>query len=283
MRDMFEDLDSVNAAIVSILRDERWYGDDPPHWIIGAGKTWQRPSQTAAQASKQRETTEKLLRRHGSNQSHVMMLARRIENCHPNRRCGSCACPECTRVLQQWFVENAHHAATTILKNNRALIILSLVPDYASTSPASPKMNWENVIARLCQDMASIGIPWAIGGSDFSVNIDTVNGAEPILQGQFWLLLEKPEGKWEKHVKALINSSDVIKRPIKKPDYIGSKAQLAYAIKNEFNRRETYLKSSSQNRKPHLNTRDKKLRGDLWLKLMVFLDRIGLEGRLIDQ
>ena len=31
-----------------------------------------------------------------------------------------------------------------------------------------------------------------------------------------------------------------------------------------------------------MNTREKKLRGDLWLKLMLFLDHIGLEGRLIE-
>jgi hypothetical protein len=58
MLDMFEDLDPVNAVIESIVSDERWYGDTSPHWIIGAGKRWERPSKTAAEAREQREQTE---------------------------------------------------------------------------------------------------------------------------------------------------------------------------------------------------------------------------------
>jgi hypothetical protein len=130
--------------------------------------------------------------------------------------------------------------------------------------------------------MASVGIPWAIGGSDFSINIDTVNGGAPILQGQFLMLIEKPKGTWQKRLKPLINSSGEIKKPLFKRKYISSHAQLAYAIKNEFIQRESYIKSNNPDRNPHMNTREKKLRGPPWLKLMVFLDRIGLQGRLID-
>lgn len=281
MLDILEDLDPVNAVIVAVLNDERWYGDDPPHWIISAGKPSQRASQTAAQASQQRKQTEKLLHRHGSKQSHVFPLARKIDSCRPNRRCGSGACPECTRALQRWFVENAHKAAANLLDTTE-LILVSLVPDYAATDAMSPMMSWENVIARLCQDMVGVGIPWGIGGSDFSVNIDKVNGGAPILQGQFWMLIEKPKGNWEGQLKALINSSGAIKRPVKKPKYTGSHAQLAYGIKNEFVKRESYIKNTNPDRNQHLNTREKRLRGIPWLKLMLFLDRIGLEGRLID-
>jgi hypothetical protein len=142
-------------------------------------------------------------------------------------------------------------------------------------------LNWENVIAKLCRDMSSVGIQRAIGGSDFSVNIDTINKREPVLRGQFWLLIEKPKGNWSDDLKALINLSGTIKRPLKKSEYTGSYAQLAYGIKNEFNKRETYIKSTKL-RNAHINTREKKLRGDLWLKLMLFVDHIGLEGRLIE-
>jgi len=292
MLEMFEELDPVNAAIVSILYDERWYGDSPPHWIIGAGKRWQRPSQTAEQASEQREKTEKLLHLYGSrgsNDSHVLnSIRRKIESCHQNHRCGSGGCPECTRALQRWFVENVHKAAealpitpTLFGENSRELILLSLVPDYAETDATSPTMNWEKVVTRLCQDMASVGISWGIGGSDFSVNIDKMHGAAPILQGQFWMLIKEPQIKWEGQLKALINASRKIRRPITKSKYISRQAQLAYGIKNEFTKRETYIKRTKL-RNPHMNTREKKLRGDLWLKLMLFLDHIGLEGRLIE-
>lgn len=282
MLDMFEGLTIRNAVIKSILNDERWYGDGSPQWTISAGKPWQRPSQPAAQARDQRDKTEKLLYRHGSTQSHVARLINIIERCHPNGRCGNGACPECQRALQRWFVENVHPAAAVLLKNNRELILVSIVPDYAATDATRPNLNWRNVITKLCEDMANVGILWAIGGSDFSSNIDKVNGGDPVLQGQFWMLIEKPKGNSSDDLKALINSSGAIKTPLKKSKYTSSQAQLAYAIKNKFIQRELYIKSTNPDRNPHMNTREKKLRGDPWLKLMVFLDRIGLEGRLID-
>jgi len=279
---IYEGLSLRDAVIKSILYDDRWYGDGSPHWIISKGERWQRPSQMAAQAREQREKTEKLLYRHGSNDSYASQLIKSIERCHPNGRCGSGACPDCQRALQRWFVENVDKAAGTLPKDNRDLVVVSIVPDYAATDATRPNLNWENVISKLCEDMASVGIPWAIGGSDFSINIDKVNGGAPIQQGQFLMLIEKPKGNWEERLKPLINSSGAIKKPLFKRKYASSQAQLAYAIKNEFIQRESYLKSKNADRNPHMNTREKKLRGDPWLKLMVFLDRIGLEGRLID-
>ena len=278
---IFDDLTPRDAVIEFILYDERWYSDDPPHWPISSGKKWERPSQTAAQAYEQREKVVRRFYRHGFNQSHVALVARSIESCRPNHRCASGACSECTRALQRWAVENVHEAAAPLRKSNGELILVSLVPDYAVTSATRPMLNWENVIAKLCRDMSSVGIYRAIGGSDFSVNIDTIDKREPVLQGQFWMLIEEPKGNWSEDLKALINSSGTIKRPLKKSEYTSSYAQLAYGIKNEFNKRETYIKRTKL-RNPHMNTREKKLRGDLWLKLMLFLDHIGLEGRLIE-
>jgi hypothetical protein len=281
LNSLFDDLTPRDAVIESILYDERWYSDDPPHWPISSGKKWERPSQTAPQAYEQREKVVRRFYRHGFNQSHVALVARSIERCRPNHRCGNGACSECTRALQRWAVENVHPATAPILKSNGELILVSLVPDYAATYAIRPTLNWDKVITRLCADMNDVNIPWAIGGSDFSINIDLINGREPVLQGQFWMLIEKPKGNWEELLKELINSSGTIKRPLKKSDYAGSYAQLAYGIKNEFNKRETYIKRTKL-RNPHMNTREKKLRGDLWLKLMLFLDHIGLEGRLIE-
>ncbi|MGO9233103.1 MAG: hypothetical protein ACLP4V_03065 [Methylocella sp.] len=89
MLEVFEGLTIRDAVTVSILYDERWYGDDPPHRIISRGKRWQRPSQSMAQAREQREKTGNLLHRHGSNQSHVAHLISMIEGCHPNSHCAN--------------------------------------------------------------------------------------------------------------------------------------------------------------------------------------------------
>jgi hypothetical protein len=145
-----------------------------------------------------------------------------------------------------------------------------------------PKLKWEEVIARLCNDLTQMGIPWAIGGSDFSVNVDKIDNGAPILQGQFYLLMEEPIGDWHANLNKLINSSGTILAPVNSPSFDGSKAHLAYAIKNEFYQRDAFIDNSKPHRNPQRNTRYKKLKIDHRLPLMKFLDRIGLEGRLID-
>jgi hypothetical protein len=292
MLDSLMGLDPVDAAIISVLQDEKWFSDGPPHWQVGKGKDWQRPSQTAADARAQRVETDNQLYRCTSrdehNSLHDLRFARALQSLHtccPSHRCGSGACPECTRALQRWFVESVYSATTPLLENNRQFIRLSIVPEYGATDPRRPKLDWEDVKAKLCQDLASVGIPWAIGGSDFSVNIDKENESHPVLQGQFWLLIEKPKGSdWLAELKSRVNPSGKIKRPINKNNYTGSKAQLAYGIKNNFNHRESFLKIPDPNsgRKPHCNTRVKKLRIEFRLPLMEYLMRIGLEGRLLN-
>jgi hypothetical protein len=96
------------------------------------------------------------------------------------------------------------------------------------------------------------------------------------------MLMGKPDGDWNEPLKELINPSRSIQKPVRQSEFNGSKAQLAYAFKNEFKQRNSYIKSSNPLRNPHKNTREKKLSRDHWLSLMRFLDRIGLEGRLIN-
>jgi hypothetical protein len=95
-----------------------------------------------------------------------------------------------------------------------------------------------------------------------------------------WSLL----GKWFEDLKEAVNATGTIKRPLRRPEYTGSLASLGYAIKSEFKQRENYLKTPNPatGRAAHFNTREKKLPNDHWLSLMLFLDRIGLEGRLIN-
>jgi hypothetical protein len=278
------DLAPHEAAIYSVLDDECRYKDGPPHWLVSAGKPYARPCQTDAEARSQSTENIARLYRLGGKDFTFWRLVRRLESCRPGHRCGNGACAECQRALCRWFVANASAATITAF---RRWLLLSIVPDYAATSAMNPTINWPKVVDRLCQDLANAGIKRAIGGADFSVNIDRVNGGTPVLQGQFWLLIEEPRtlwGNWFEDLKIAVNASGAIKRPLRRKVYTGSLAMLGYAIKNTFNQHQSYLKTPNPvtRRNPHLNTRDKKLRNDRWLQLQLFLDRIGLEGRLIN-
>ena len=141
MLEICEGDDPREAVIASEFYDERWYGDRPPRWLKSAGTRFEKPSQTAAQARDQREETVKRMyprSSRSSNEPHVPHLIRSIQSCRPHCRCGSGACPECTRALQRWIVANIHQAAAPLLKNNRKLILVSLVPDYAKTDAMRP-------------------------------------------------------------------------------------------------------------------------------------------------
>jgi hypothetical protein len=273
------------AAITAVLTKEAWYEDGSPDWLVSAGKDWEWPCQTAAEARWQNTTAIWRFCGLGPDDPLVRRMIKEIESCRPGHRCGNGVCAECQRALSRWYVENARAAATITATSKWCL--LSIVPDYAATSAIRPNMNWPKVVERLCQDLTNAGISRAIGGADFSVNIDRVNGGNPILQGQFWLLVEEPWSLWDgwfEDLKSAVNSSGVIKRPLRRQVYTGSLAMLGYAIKSEFNQHESYRKTPNPltGRNPHLNTRDKKLRNDRWLQLQLFLDRIGLEGRLIN-
>lgn len=156
---LINDFTIVNEVIELVLQNEKWFGDGRPRWLVGEGKASERPSQTAADASDQRIKAETRL----YNNARISHAIQSLDSCCPGNRCGIGACPECTRAVQRWFVENVHNAAATILDSKCELILLSIVPDYAVTDPMKPNLNWERVVKRLCEELASVGIPWAVG------------------------------------------------------------------------------------------------------------------------
>ena len=72
-------------------------------------------------------------------------------------------------------------------------------------------------------------------------------------------------------------------RPVKvvKPNSLVAAA--AYGVKGTFVRRLSYLKKNlhREDRRECSNTRGRHLRGDAWVELQLFLDRIGLQNRLL--
>ena len=60
-------------------------------------------------------------------------------------------------------------------------------------------------------------------------------------------------------------------------------AAAAYGVKDTFVRRVSYRKTNleREDRGECWNTRGRILRGDAWVELMLFLDRIGLQRRLV--
>jgi hypothetical protein len=120
-------------------------------------------------------------------------------------------------------------------------------------------------------------------GLDVSLNHNAGERDLAYWQFQWWGFFEEPKGSWRETLKAQVNASKLVSRPVKviTPDSL--EAAAAYGLKSTFTRRVSLVKANldRDDRGPCRNTHGCPLRGDAWVELMLFLDRIGLGRRLI--
>jgi hypothetical protein len=265
----------------------RLFTNAPPHWIVGKGKPYESPSQTLGQANQQREEAADKLRWHGRHQSDAaaLSLSATLLSCKRSRPCLSGACPICERAQQRLMVL----ATVNALPSKDHLFwmppqVISLVPEFGR-SPAGELANFD--IAEFTQKslkaLRAVGISRYILGLDASLNHNDGEPEEAYWQLQWWGVFGRPADPWREQLKALVNPSNLVTRPVKviTPDSV--EAAAAYGLKNTFSRRVSVVKSNDHrpDRGPCRNTNARPLRGNAWVELMLFLDRIGLEQRLL--
>jgi hypothetical protein len=88
------------------------FTDGPPHWVVSKGKKYERPSQTLAQANRQRMVAAKRLHWHGNRNGDMaaINLETKLLACKPSQPCLSGACPICMRAQQRLLVLACVHA-----------------------------------------------------------------------------------------------------------------------------------------------------------------------------
>ena len=120
-------------------------------------------------------------------------------------------------------------------------------------------------------------------GLDVSLNQRAGVASPDFWQLQLWGFFIEPRTPWREQLKALLNPNGGVTRPVKvvKPNSLVAAA--AYGVKGTFVRRLSYLKTNlhREDRRECSNTRGRHLRGDAWVELMLFLDRIGLQPRVL--
>lgn len=96
---------SRRALFAALL--DRHFKNGAPTWPIGRGKSWERPSDTFADADDQREQLVTKLDWLGKHhkQPAAQQLARKLRRCRVSKRCRSGACPVCVRAVQRLCVE----------------------------------------------------------------------------------------------------------------------------------------------------------------------------------
>ena len=161
---------------------------------------------------------------------------------------------------------------------------ISLVPEFGRVEVGQLRTFDNAAFRKATRDsLLTSGVPRFILGLDASLNHDDGKPDEAHFQFQWWGFFEEPDGPWRERLKALVNPSRIVRRPIKviTPDSL--EAAAAYGLKNTFKRRVSCVKTNldRDDRGACRNTNDRLLRGDAWIELMIFLDRIGLENRLL--
>jgi hypothetical protein len=98
---------TIARRVLFATLTDRNFGHGAPTWHIGRGLSWERPSDTLAEADAQREQLVNKLEWLGKHHMRAVaqQLARKLRRCSASKRCRSGACPVCTRAVQRLWVE----------------------------------------------------------------------------------------------------------------------------------------------------------------------------------
>lgn len=273
------------------------FGDGPPWWTINKGKPGERPSFSAGETMRRRDATVFKLRWHANHAALLagyppagslaaLALADRLDACAPPKRpCLSGACPICIRAQQRWHVNDTMRVLGPLVRDTgyRAKV-LSLVPEFGRISVGKlNEFEIDRFVGSIREALRACGIDRYKLALDVSQNQRAEVASPGFWQLQLWGFFHEPKRPWREQLIAMLNPNGGVTRPVEgvKRDFL--EAAAAYGVKDTFVRRVSYRKANldRENRGECWNTRDRLLRGEDWVELMLFLDRIGLQRRLL--
>jgi hypothetical protein len=161
---------------------------------------------------------------------------------------------------------------------------ISLVPDFGRVAVGGLSTFDNRVFRRSTRNaLLNSGVRRFILGLDISLNHEDGKLEDAYFQLQWWGIFDEPGVAWREQLKAFANRTGIVSRPIKVITPKSREATAAYGLKNTFTRRVSYVESNLNrlDRGEARNTRDRFLRGAPSMELMLFLDRLGLENRLL--
>jgi hypothetical protein len=270
------------------------FGDGPPYWTINEGKLGERESPSAREAMKQRDAAAFRLRwrgKHATNAaanqtapSHAALaLADKLDACAPPQNpCLSGADPVCVRAQQKWLVLDTRCVLQPLLRDpNYRAHVLSLVPEFGRIPVGSfNTFDIDHFRDSTRDALKACGIDHYKLGLDISLNQRAGVASPGFWQLQLWGFFYEPKKRWRPQLKARLNPNGGVTRPVKVVQPASLEAAAAYGVKDTFVRRVNYRKANLH-REDCWNTRGRILRGDPWVELQIFLDRIGLQRRIL--
>jgi hypothetical protein len=243
-------------------------------------------SKTLGLGAGRTELVDWLRKKHESDEA-SMNLADRLEACKPDRRCWSAACPKCSYAAQTFTTEVAVKFLTSHQDRNK-IVCVSVVPadgdipqgKLSSDQHARNVRRWKEALRRA-------GVTWFIGATDWSFNEHNGGRYKPSWQEHFYGFTATDDPKeLKKKLKEQFPTTDSIPRPVRVKVWDEDPTAIEYMLKPIFWRRigtdEGQRCEKDSTEKRECRATDKQpLRSAEKHELLMFLDKIGIQGRFL--
>jgi hypothetical protein len=241
--------------LLIIHSDERWYGDGTPTWENAPTATDAHGKSVAA--------AKRLAHWKYASVSEAAPLSAVIDDCSPQRRCGSHACPECSRADQRWLVAAFGKLLGKRQTDYQDFSFNFVMPDGQIGIQDLQSAPFDYILrkCRAALDKCE-AVQFAVIGIDTSANDDT----DKFKHGR---LTYGPRHYWQVHVYGVVRTNDRqavwdalrhlfgkaanISHPLRMPGepFDGSARGVSYICKPDAFRHLPYLDKSGNWNTPH--------------------------------
>ncbi|MGA7452078.1 MAG: hypothetical protein WBW73_12625 [Rhodoplanes sp.] len=237
----------------------------------------------ASALRRERRRRARLLRK-GKTAAH-QELAARLDSCKPRARCRSGACPECNYAAQKLY--------TRLLRNfigkhagSRTIAAVTLIPTQIIPPGNLSVASHRRAVDRLKYALRRAGVPWFVGGVDYSFNEHATNRYPG---GWAWhvhgFAPTKNIDRLKRRLKRRFPKTDAVPRPVKVLAWDGRSIALRYTLKANFERRigrdGGQRFSKTKGKRTCRVTEKQRLRSAEKRELLLHLDQIGFGGRML--
>ena len=227
------------------------------------------------------------LRKKYKNKQPCQALAKKLEACKRGARCKSPACPECSAAARDLVTEVARKFLKEKAKT-ATIACVSIVPADGIVAPGQLSLAQHQRNVRRWKDaLGRAGVTWFVGGSDWSFNEHDEDRYPRHISHHFYGFAATTDlDDLKKRLQTQFPKTDVIPRPVKVQEWDGKKKPIGYMVKSKFFRRigsdegQRFNKTNGNNRSCRA-TDKQPLRSSQKRELLLHLDQIGLQGRLM--
>jgi hypothetical protein len=232
------------------------------------------------------ELIDWLRQKYKDNQA-CQSLANKLDACKRGARCKSAACPECSAAARDLVTEVTRKFLKEKAKT-ATIACVSIVPADGITNPGQLSLpQHQRNLRRWKEALGRAGVTWFIGGSDWSFNEHDEDRYPRHISHHFYgfTATTDPEDL-KKRLQAQFPKTDAIPRPVKVQEWDGKQKPIRYMAKSKFFRRigsdegQRFNKTNGKDRSCRA-TDKQPLKSSQRRELLLHLDQIGLQGRLI--